>query len=55
MNWFRLAIKNMKKSVGDYVIYFLTLIFGVTIFYVFNAIGDQSAIKNLSKAGYESI
>ncbi len=55
MNWYSLAIKNIKKSAGDYMVYFLTLILGVAIFYVFNSVGDQSAVKSLSETSYETI
>lgn len=55
MNWYSLAYKNIKKSVRDYLVYFLTLIFGVAIFYIFNSVGDQSAIEVLSETSYEFI
>lgn len=55
MNWYNLAFKNIKKSVRDYMVYFLTLILGVAIFYVFNSVGDQSVVKTLSETTYESI
>lgn len=55
MSWYSLAFKNIKKSFADYVVYFLTLIFGVAIFYVFNSIKDQSAVKSLSQSSYESV
>ncbi len=55
MNWYNLAFKNIKKSVRDYMVYFLTLILGVAIFYVFNSVGDQSVVKTLSETSYESI
>lgn len=47
---FKLSFKNIKKSYKDYAIYFLTLILGVAIFYVFNAIGSQTAMMGLSKS-----
>ncbi len=55
MNSFNMAIRNIKKSVSDYVVYFLTLIAGVAIFYVFNSVGDQSIVKEISGAEYEII
>ena len=45
---FRLSLKNIRKSIKDYSIYFFTLVLGVCIFYVFNAIGDQTAMMELS-------
>ena len=38
MMLFSLSIKNMKKSIKDYGIYFFTLVIGVAIFYVFKAL-----------------
>lgn len=55
MSWYSLAFKNMKKSARDYMVYFLTLILGVSIFYVFNSVGDQSVVKTLSETSYEMI
>lgn len=40
MTLFKLSVSNMKKSIKDYAIYFFTLVLGVAIFYVFNAIED---------------
>lgn len=52
---FKLSVKNMKKSVKDYAIYFLTLILGVAIFYVFNALDGQKAMLGLSQSGYQMV
>ncbi len=41
---FKLSLKNIKKSFKDYAIYFFTLILGVAIFYVFNAIESQTVL-----------
>ena len=45
---FKLSLKNIKKSIKDYAIYFFTLILGVAIFYVFNAIDSQTAMLDIS-------
>ena len=45
---FKLSLKNISKSIKDYAIYFFTLILGVAIFYVFNAIGDQTVMMKVS-------
>lgn len=45
---FKLSLKNISKSIKDYAIYFFTLILGVAIFYVFNAIDDQSVMMKVS-------
>lgn len=50
---FKLSLKNIKKSMKDYAIYFFTLILGVAIFYVFNSIGSQTAMMTVSKSTSE--
>lgn len=45
---FKLSFQNIKKSMKDYAIYFFTLILGVAIFYIFNAIETQSAMLKIS-------
>lgn len=47
---FKLSVKNMKKSMQDYAIYFLTLILGVAIFYVFNSLDSQKAMLDISNS-----
>lgn len=39
----------------DYAIYFFTLVLGVAIFYVFNAIDSQTVMLNVSETTYEII
>ncbi len=55
MMLFKLSLKNIKKSFKDYAIYFFTLILGVSIFYVFNAIESQTVLLNVTKSTYEII
>ncbi len=43
----KLAFKNVRRSLGDYSVYFLTLTFGVCIFYVFNSLDSQLAMTSL--------
>lgn len=43
---FKIAFRNMRRSLRDYTIYFLTLLFGICIFYMFNALGSQSVLQN---------
>lgn len=52
---FKLSLKNISKSIKDYAIYFFTLILGVAIFYVFNAIDDQSVMMKVSSTTTEII
>lgn len=47
---FKLAFKNMKRNIKDYVIYFLTLVLGVAIFYIFNSMDAQQASMILSES-----
>ena len=46
----KLSIKNIKKSFKDYAIYFFTLILGVAIFYVFNAIENQTVMLQVTNS-----
>lgn len=52
---FKLSIKNIKKSFKDYAIYFFTLILGVAIFYVFNALDSQTVMLDVSKSTHDLI
>ena len=52
---FKLSFRNMKKSFKDYAIYFLTLVLGVAIFYVFNALDSQEAMLQLTETEKEII
>ena len=45
----------MKKSFKDYAIYFLTLVLGVAIFYMFNSIDSQQAMIEVSQSTREMI
>ena len=45
---FKISAGNIRRSLRDYAIYFFTLIIGVSIFYVFNAIGSQVAMMKIS-------
>ena len=47
---FKLSIKNMKKSFKDYAIYFITLVLGVAIFYMFNSLDSQQAMLQVSQS-----
>ena len=52
---FKLSLSNIRRSLRDYAIYFFTLIIGVSVFYVFNAIGSQSAMMRMTESQYEII
>lgn len=55
MMLFKLALKNIRKSIKDYTIYFFTLILGISIFYIFNAMESQTILLNVSSSGKEII
>ena len=44
----KLAWRNLRRSLRDYAIYFMTLVLAVAIFYVFNSVSDQPAFLSLS-------
>ena len=50
MMLFKLSFKNIRKSFKDYSIYFLTLVLGVAIFYMFNSLDSQQAMLVVSKS-----
>lgn len=52
---FKLSVKNMKKSFKDYAIYFLTLVLGVAIFYMFNSLDSQQAMLDVTSSTRELI
>ena len=55
MKLFSLALKNIKKSLKDYSIYFITLVIAVAIFYVFNSIDSQTAMMSLTASTMEIV
>ena len=46
----KLAFGNVKKSIGGFLVYFVTLALGVAMFYAFNALQDQSLFKYFEEA-----
>lgn len=55
MMLFKLSFENIKKSLKDYAIYFLTLVLGVAIFYMFNSLDSQEAMFTVSQSAKEII
>lgn len=41
MTAFKLISRNVRKNLRDYLIYFLTLMLSISLFYAFNSISDQ--------------
>lgn len=52
---FKISMSNIRKSVKDYAVYFFTLIIGVAVFYVFNAIETQTAFMEVTEDQREII
>ena len=52
---YKLSLKNMKKSFKDYAIYFITLVLGVAVFYMFNSLDSQEAMLQVSSSTKEMI
>lgn len=52
---FKIAFKNIKKSIKDYAIYFFTLVLGVAVFYVFNSMESSSSVVMLSDSKMEIV
>ena len=50
--FFKLARKNVTRSLKDYSVYFLTLTLGVSLFYVFNSLEGQWAMQMLAKSAH---
>ncbi|WP_295633125.1 FtsX-like permease family protein, partial [uncultured Intestinimonas sp.] len=46
----KLAVKNVTRSLKDYSVYFLTLTFGVCIFYIFNSLESQWCMQALGQS-----
>ncbi len=51
--YFKLSLRNVRKSFSDYALYFLTLTFGVCVFYVFNSIEAQKAMMHISSSAQQ--
>ena len=50
---FKLSLGNIRRSLRDYAVYFFTLIIGVSVFYVFNAIESQTAFMRVNDSTHE--
>lgn len=51
----KLAVRNIRRSLRDYAIYFVTLLIAVTIFYAFNSVGDQQVMHDIATSGNTNI
>lgn len=51
----KLAFKNVGKNFRDYAVYFLTLVLGVSVFYMFNSIYAQQEIMSVTEAANQAM
>ena len=51
----KLAVRNVRRSFRDYGVYFLTLTFGVCLFYTFNAVKGQGAMAYLAQREHPAV
>lgn len=51
----KLAFRNVRRSVKDYFVYFLTLTFGVCLFYTFNSLGTQPVMQVLDRSQHTMV
>lgn len=47
MKGYKLVLRNVRRHLQDYSIYFFTLVLAVSLFYAFGAINDQPALQDL--------
>lgn len=53
--YFKLARKNVRKSFRDFTVYFLTLVFGVSVFYMFNSLDAQQELMAFTESRQETL
>lgn len=51
----KLSFRNMKRSISDYAIYFVTLMLAVCLFYTFNSLSAQQVMLELSNMQAENM
>ena len=51
----KLAVRNMRRSLRDYAIYFVTLLIAVTVFYAFNSVGDQQVMHDIAASNNANV
>ncbi|MEG0418489.1 ABC transporter permease [Gordonibacter sp.] len=51
----KLAFRNIRRSVKDYGVYFVTIVFGVAVFYAFNSVTSQSILFDLEGSASASV
>ncbi len=53
--YLKLALRNIRRSIRDYAIYFITLLFGVAVFYAFNSIGSQQILFDMESTASSNV
>lgn len=51
----KLAVRNMRRSLRDYAIYFVTLLIAVTVLYAFNSVGDQQVMHDIAASNNANV
>ena len=51
----KLALRNIRRSVRDYAIYFVTLLIAITVFYAFNSVSDQQVMHDITESNRANI
>lgn len=52
---FKLSIRNIRRSIRDYSIYFVTLLLAITVFYAFNSVSDQQVMYDIQASSRMNI
>lgn len=51
----KVALRNIRRSVKDYAIYFVTLLMAVTLFYAFNSISGQQVMTEINESSHMDV
>ena len=51
----KLAFRNVRRSIKDYGVYFVTLVLAVAVFYAFNSVQSQSILFDMESEGSASV
>lgn len=51
----KVALRNIRRSVKDYAIYFVTLLMAVTLFYAFNSISEQQVMTEINESSHMDV
>lgn len=51
----KLALRNIRRTIGDYAVYFVTIVLGVAVFYAFNSVESQKVLLDIQESGRSEI